>query len=350
MLLVDPGAYAPGTLDLAGDPELRRYWLDLFRRHTGDLVAHVASEHPGEPAIVEATRRAAVAFLAHLDSVEHDPRARFDTLTLCAERERCLRAARVDDPFARIKARENAAALELLPGVVAAIDSLDPRDRTGTLVRGIFAGNIFDLGSPATAALFAAGKTSFHDVRERLAPRPWRVDDFDVLCERIERGVLRALVFVDNAGSDVVLGIVPFVRELLRAGGDVVLAANATPALNDITHGELGPLLDRAADQDELLAKSLSTRRLRLVSSGGGLPLLDLRKLSVELRREIAERPPDLVVLEGMGRAIESNWDARLRFDTLKIAMLKDASVARRLGGSLWDLVCRFEPGPSPRS
>ncbi len=43
----------------------------------------------------------------------------------------------------------------------------------------------------------------------------------------------------DNAGTDVVLGMVPLARELLRRGTNVVLSANSTPALNDITHPEL---------------------------------------------------------------------------------------------------------------
>ena len=32
---------------------------------------------------------------------------------------------------------------------------------------------------------------------------------------------LQAVIFVDNAGSDVVLGILPFARELLRRGTKV---------------------------------------------------------------------------------------------------------------------------------
>ncbi len=35
------------------------------------------------------------------------------------------------------------------------------------------------------------------------------------------------------------LGMVPLARELLRRGTNVVLSANSTPALNDITHPEL---------------------------------------------------------------------------------------------------------------
>lgn len=53
-------------------------------------------------------------------------------------------------------------------------------------------------------------------------------------------------MFVDNAGADVVLGMLPFARELLRMGADVIIAANSQPAINDITAPELIRLLDAA--------------------------------------------------------------------------------------------------------
>ncbi len=49
----------------------------------------------------------------------------------------------------------------------------------------------------------------------------------------------RVMVFVDNAGADIVLGMLPFVRELLRLGCEVVMVANTLPAINDITAAEL---------------------------------------------------------------------------------------------------------------
>lgn len=344
MLLADPGSYAPGTLDLASDPVLRGYWLDLFRRHIRQTVALVARDYPDVPEMSARMRKAAARFVAHVDAVAADPVARFDTLSLCDARERCLRAAGVADPYRRTKDRESEAALRLLPALLAELDGLPEPLRLDALVRGIFAGNVFDLGSHATASLFAKGGAAFHDVRERLQPRPWRVDDLDAFRVRLQQGVSSALLFVDNAGSDVVLGMLPFARELLRQGAHVLLSANETPALNDVTHEELEAVLARAASLDALLAGALADGRLSRVSSGGGLPLLDLRQLSAPLQDAIDRRPPDLVVLEGMGRAIESNWRTRLRIDTLKIAMLKDESVARLLGGTLYDLVCRYEP------
>jgi len=49
-----------------------------------------------------------------------------------------------------------------------------------------------------------------------------------------------------SAGADVVLGMVPLARELLRMGAEVVLVANSLPAINDITAPELRALLDAA--------------------------------------------------------------------------------------------------------
>jgi type II pantothenate kinase len=44
-----------------------------------------------------------------------------------------------------------------------------------------------------------------------------------------------------------------------------------------------------------------------------------------------------------MGRSVESNHEAKFDCDCLKIALLKDAAVAERIGGKIFDAVCRFE-------
>jgi type II pantothenate kinase len=50
----------------------------------------------------------------------------------------------------------------------------------------------------------------------------------------------------------------------------------------------------------------------------------------------------DLVILEGMGRGVESNLDAEFSCDAINLAMIKDAAVAGRHGGKVFDVVCRF--------
>lgn len=65
------------------------------------------------------------------------------------------------------------------------------------------------------------------------------MDDFDVFKERMLGSGdkkppphRRALLFVDNAGADVVLGMLPLARELLRRGTEVsLLISNANEAL-----------------------------------------------------------------------------------------------------------------------
>ncbi len=63
-------------------------------------------------------------------------------------------------------------------------------------------------------------------------------------------------MFVDNAGADIVLGMLPFVRELLRMGADVIMAANSQPAINDITAAELIRLLHAAGQLCPILTVS----------------------------------------------------------------------------------------------
>jgi type II pantothenate kinase len=79
--------------------------------------------------------------------------------------------------------------------------------------------------------------------------------------------------------------------------------------------------------------------------NGSGSPCIDLSRLHDDLAAHCCD--VDLVVLEGMGRAIHTNYDARLRCDCLKIAMIKNQWLAHRFGGKIYDVVCRFDPAPT---
>jgi bifunctional damage-control phosphatase, subfamily II, fusion protein len=53
----------------------------------------------------------------------------------------------------------------------------------------------------------------------------------------------------------------------------------------------------------------------------------------------------DLIVIEGMGRAVHTNYEARFKSPVLKLAMIKSKRVAERLfQGQLFDCMCRFDP------
>jgi type II pantothenate kinase len=120
-----------------------------------------------------------------------------------------------------------------------------------------------------------------------------------------------------------------------------VLAANSEPALNDVTAYELEPLLAQAAAIDSVLRQHLTDGRIRVVESGCTSPLIDLGALTTACCAEATDC--DLLVLEGMGRAIESNFDATFTIDTIKVALIKDPMVARVIGVELFEPVFRFE-------
>jgi type II pantothenate kinase len=79
-----------------------------------------------------------------------------------------------------------------------------------------------------------------------------------------------------------------------------------------------------------------------VVSTGSDIPLLDLSSVSDEFNDAAEE--VDLVVLEGMGRAIETNYNAEFVCDSLRLALIKSEHVAERLGGKTFDCVCKYVP------
>lgn len=367
-LLADPQRYVACGHDLGLSASRRAYWLGLFRKHFASLVEEAIAEATDRGESESAARRrcdaAAKDFYAYLDEVAQQPQkyGRLDILAICIVREQILRHHGFEDPYRLAKARENIAALHLLPTVLRELDQLPLSVQAARVIEGILAGNIFDLGAPETLGLFRskpgqAGSTGdqpptpsvdFFSTRSKLKPRPWLIDDLDPLVDRLTAGRPHdcALLFVDNAGSDVVLGMIPLARYLLRRGSAVILSANSTPSLNDATHAELTELVRTVAEWDQTVAGALAHGQLELIPSGNGYPLIDLSRCSRELVAAVNQRGVDFVVLEGMGRSLETNFEARFVCDALKIAMIKDPNVAEALGGQVYDLVVKFEPGP----
>ncbi|KAG2436611.1 hypothetical protein HYH02_011546 [Chlamydomonas schloesseri] len=388
-----PG-YACNTFDYAtrapagdGLPTYRE-WIEVFRNSIPTFRSHALTDTtvPDDKRQAAAERFAA-DFHAALDALLANPTQPapgypasqpLNCFNLCKLREDVLHAAGFTDIFAEVKAAESARALALLPGVCAELDSHGGlAEQFGLALRGVFAGNIFDLGAAASAELHAAGGISFAATRDKLLPRPWAVDDYDqvlALVAAAERragasssvshpassaapapaftplahGPLlwrKAALFVDNAGPDVVLGMMPLARLLVKMGAEVLLMANRGATINDITAAELAPMLVAAAAAEPAgpLGWAVGTGRLRVVSSGSDMPVIDLSQLSEEAVAATADC--DLIVLEGMGRAIETNLNCQMRCDSLKLGMIKHPEVAALLGGRLYDCVCRYHPG-----
>lgn len=372
-LLADPKIYEPNTIDLS-DPGELEYWFTVLSEHLSDLVDKAVASEGGTD---DAKRRGdafARAFSAHLARLMEEPAAygKLGLANLLELREECLREFHFFDAYRTIKQRENEASLAVLPDLLMELDSLTEDMRLLTLIEGVLAANIFDWGSRACVDLYHKGTIiEIYRMSRKKMQRPWRVDDFDAFKERMlgsggkkPQPHKRALLFVDNSGADIVLGMLPLARELLRRGTEVVLVANSLPALNDVTAMELPDIvaeaakhcdiLRGAAEAGGLLVDAMSNIQdgykentpsvpLMVVENGCGSPCIDLRQVSSELAA--AAKDADLVILEGMGRSLHTNYNAKFKCDALKLAMVKNQRLAAKLvKGNIYDCVCRYEP------
>uniref|UniRef100_A0A4W6EFL9 4'-phosphopantetheine phosphatase n=1 Tax=Lates calcarifer TaxID=8187 RepID=A0A4W6EFL9_LATCA len=304
-LLQDPSSYIPDTVDLTEDALAREYWLYCFEEALDGVVKRAVASQPDIPEATERAEKFRQKYRHKLQTLRHQPFA-YGSLTvrsLLDTREHCLNEFNFPDPYSKIKQRENDVALKYYQKAVKSLEELSWEQRQFALVRGVLAGNLTPSGPPHKCALF----------------------------------------FVDNSGVDIILGVMPFVRELLSRGTEVVLASNSGPALNDVTNGELQILTERIAAMDPVIQAGLREDRLTLVQSGSSSPCLDLSRLDKVLAMVVRERQTDLVIIEGMGRAIHTNYYAMLSCESLKMAVIKNSWLADRLGGKLFSVVFKYE-------
>ncbi|RVW48346.1 Uncharacterized protein CK203_069555 [Vitis vinifera] len=261
-----------------------------------------------------------------LEDLKKDPESHGgppDCVLLCRLREQVLRElgfrdifkkvkVRFRDIFKKVKDEENAKAISLFENVVHLNDAIeDESKRLENLVRGIFAGNIFDLGSAQLAEVFSKDGMSFLASCQNLVPRPWVIDDLDSFKLKWTR----------------------------KSWKKVVLAANDLPSINDVTYPELIEIIAKLKDENGQLV-GVDTSNLLIANSGNDLPVIDLTRISQELAYLASDA--DLVILEGMGRGIETNLYAQFKCDSLKIGMVKHPEVAQFLGGRLYDCVFKY--------
>ena len=346
-LLAEPAQYRVTDADLVADAQARTYWVGLFEKHFEDVLASAKVTYGrAHTRQVEAARRQFAEALAGLrdDLPADDP---LGVVQLCRLREKALRDHGLHDPFRHVKQRANRDAVGQYQTLIRHLTALPDEQRWERLIRGVFAGNIFDLGSAATMG-YAQSEVDFEAVIEKIKPRPWLLDDFDELMAELPLAAsepapwAKAVIFVDNAGADFVLGIMPLARQLAAHATHVVLAANELPSLNDVTADETVQLVQELAALDDDLASYVQAGLFEVVSTGNDIPLIDLGEVADELNA--AAEDADLVVLEGMGRSIESNLDTAFAVDALQLCLLKDPTIAARVNGEVFDCVCMYQP------
>jgi len=284
-----------------------------------------------------------------------------DCAQLCKVRDEALRQAGFRDPFRAVKLGDSERAIGGLRGVLAELDAApSPQARAELVLRGALAGNIADLGAAASAERHGK-REAFAEARRGLKLREWegnrRGCGFAEAAAALARGHWGfSVIFVDNHGPDLVLGMMPLARELLRGHGGsarVLIGVNAAPSINDVTVEDL-PVIERAVAECPELSDALRGGRLAVASTGSDLPVIDLARLAPAFVARAAGC--DLVVLQGMGRGIETNLYAEFTCAALNLGLVKHPEVAQKLGGEIFDCVVHFrtprasgeDPRPEP--
>uniref|UniRef100_A0A1B6EFC2 4'-phosphopantetheine phosphatase n=1 Tax=Clastoptera arizonana TaxID=38151 RepID=A0A1B6EFC2_9HEMI len=349
-LLADPANYIPDTVDLNCDKEARDYWLKCFESSIEKFIQKAIESQPYSSTASERAQQFKEKYISRLHQLHVQPFA-YGNLTvrsLLDTIEHWLKEFDFPDPYLAQKQMENECALVLLSKHLDKIDSLDTIDRYKELVASVLAGNMFDWGARDVVDLMETGNFGFEEARKKIPDRPWLIDYLDAWLVRLEGPPHKcAAIFIDNSGVDFVLGVLPFARELLRRGSKVILCANSAPALNDVTHSELLVILRQASSICDIIGGAIGEGRLVAMETAQAGPCLDLSRLNGELAAALSN--VDLLVLEGMGRAVHTNLNAKFNCECLKLAVIKNSWLANKLGGLIFSVICKYEK-PVPAS
>lgn len=349
-LLKDTSNYVADSVDLTLDSEAREYWLHCFEDAIDKFVARAVASQPDKNDAIERGEIFKEKYVERLRHLKQHPFA-YGSLTvrsLLDMREHYFNEFEFPDPYFEQKKMENEFALSQLQDRLDEIDKLSWEERQINLVEGLVAGNVFDWGAKEIALLLEKGNFGFSSAKKNLEVRPWLIDCFDQWLLRLQGPPhICAAIFVDNSGMDIILGVLPFARELLSRGTKVILCANSKPALNDVTFQELLVIINKVGNISPDLKEAFEEERLLVMDSGQSSPCLDLSRLNVEVAQAMQRHKTDLILLEGMGRAIHTNLNAAFHCDSIKAAVLKNQWLSQRLGGKMFSVIFKFEQASS---
>ncbi|XP_035721308.1 4'-phosphopantetheine phosphatase-like [Vespa mandarinia] len=349
-LLKDPTSYNPDTTDLVEDKEARDYWLHCFEESVDKFVARAILSQPQNPTAKDRATKLREKYINRLHYLNLQPFAYgiLTVRTLLDTIEHCMKEFDFPDPYLYQKKKENEEALKHLKDRIIVLDNLDGIEKLRALILGVLSGNMFDWGAKDVATLMETTDFGFKEAQEKIPGRPWLVDNLDEWIHRLQNDAPHkcAAIFVDNSGVDIVLGILPFARDLLQRGTKVILCANSMPALNDVTYPELVVILRDAAKICKVIKEGLKENRLLAMETGQAGPCLDLSRLNLDLCLAMVKHNVDLIVIVGMGRTLHTNLYANMKCECLKLAVIKNRWLALRLGGDMYAVICKYEKAP----
>jgi uncharacterized protein with ATP-grasp and redox domains len=191
----------------------------------------------------------------------------------------------IDDPYASIKKKGNAAALAALPRARRIIE--ESADPFGAALKIAVAGNIIDCGAPGGAT----DSRSVIAAIEAVMSAPLSGEP----AASLEKDIATAggILYVGDNSGEIVFDRA-FIERLQP--GRVAFATRGAPVLNDATPA------DAAATGMDLVA--------RCVDTGDATPGIDLARSSRAFLDELARA--DLVILKGQGN-LETMYNADLR-------------------------------------
>ncbi|KAF5270484.1 hypothetical protein FQA39_LY08362 [Lamprigera yunnana] len=348
-LLLDQEGYSPDTIDLLNNVEAIKYWLPCLEEMAHKFVSKVSYLNPNDNTATERAKYSWQKFHDLIEKIKYNPNL-FKPLsirTLLEFNEESLRNSDFHDAWLLQKEKETTAAFTQYEDRINQIDSIDDFYlKWEELAKGLVAGNLFDWGAKAIADILEeCNGFGLNQAMQKIQQRPWFHDDVDRWINRLKKNnYKKAVIFIDNAGVDFVLGVLPFTRQLLKQGTDVILTANSAPALNDVTFNDLKVYLKVVEQKCPIIKEAVYSNRLVDVENGQKGPCLDMRNLHSDLCSQM--QTADLIILEGMGRAVHTNLNAKFKVDCLKLAVLKNEWLAKNLGAQQFSVIFKYDPAP----
>ncbi|XP_055531557.1 4'-phosphopantetheine phosphatase [Wyeomyia smithii] len=347
-LLQDYDGYNPDTLNLLQDSEAKDYWFQCFIRLVWKFEQQAAKSQSSDPTAVDRAAQFRKHYLEQLEQLKDDDRSSnrepLAIRNLLELNEASLRLYGFDDPWKEQKRIENEASIKKLSSRLQRLDELeDTVARWTEIIKGVLAGNMFDWGAQAVSQILESDKNfGLEEALQRIQQRPWLIDCLDQWLDRLQGPAHKCVtIFTDNSGIDIVLGIMPLARELLLRHTKVLLCANIKPALNDITFDELKEVVSKCCAECKVIRDAYETGMLKILGNEQNGPCLDFRLITHELCGAILES--DLLIIVGMARALHTNLNAKFTCETLKLAVVKNEWLAKRLGGNTFSVICKYE-------
>lgn len=337
--------YLPGLWDLGRNPVMLKHWQGIFRSNfTYMMKLFRMYRDRGTVSRGKTAREEMNTFLDRLES--RNLTRQFPTVHhITIFRENLLQNHGLEDPYREEKLQATKKALSLYPRIIRKLDGIaDFKNKMKECCYRVFGGNTVDLGSVEISRQLSRKSLQYSDIMKRVRRKKWFLDHFDVWMEKLSNTAHTGspiLFFVDNAGHDFVCGCIPMARTLAETGFTVLLITNETPSLNDVTFEEALVIFNRLQTLDTTLRSMKDRTRIRIISNGNRVPGIDFRYVGGLVNMD--SRKSAMMILEGQGRAIETNWKTRFGIDCVRISTVKERTVADAIDASPLDLILRFD-------